>query len=167
MRGAASDFGAPRDMRIPEALRPYKQPQGVSAAVHVGERIGSKSRVHFSDRSDALVFKGRVVRYGTGGPRQRNPNPLFRTLRYHARMTKQIFTIGYEGADMDRFLTTLKDAGVATLADVRAVALSRKRGFSKSSLATRWRAVRSPMSISGPSGRPRRAVRLPGRAMAR
>jgi len=49
-------------------------------------------------------------------------------------MTKQIFTIGYEGADMDRFLTTLKDAGVATLADVRAVALSRKRGFSKSSL---------------------------------
>lgn len=35
---------------------------------------------------------------------------------------------------MDRFLTTLKDAGVATLADVRAVALSRKRGFSKSAL---------------------------------
>ena len=56
-----------------------------------------------------------------------NPNPLFRTLRYHARMTKQIFTIGYEGADMDRFLTTLKDAGVATLADVRAVALSLAR----------------------------------------
>ena len=46
----------------------------------------------------------------------------------------QIFTIGYEGADVDRFLTTLKDAGVATLADVRAVALSRKRGFSKSAL---------------------------------
>ena len=50
-------------------------------------------------------------------------------------MTKpQVFTIGYEGADVDRFLTTLKDAGVATLADVRAVALSRKRGFSKSAL---------------------------------
>ena len=46
----------------------------------------------------------------------------------------QVFTIGYEGADVDRFLTTLKDAGVATLADVRAVALSRKRGFSKSAL---------------------------------
>lgn len=27
MRGAARDFEAPRDMRIPEALRPYKQPQ--------------------------------------------------------------------------------------------------------------------------------------------
>lgn len=50
-------------------------------------------------------------------------------------MTKpRVFTIGYEGADVDRFLTTLKDAGVATLADVRAVALSRKRGFSKSAL---------------------------------
>jgi uncharacterized protein (DUF488 family) len=47
---------------------------------------------------------------------------------------RQVFTIGYEGADVDRFLTTLKDAGVATLADVRAVALSRKRGFSKSAL---------------------------------
>ena len=46
----------------------------------------------------------------------------------------QVFTIGYEGADVDRFLGTLKDAGVETLADVRAVALSRKRGFSKSAL---------------------------------
>jgi uncharacterized protein (DUF488 family) len=46
----------------------------------------------------------------------------------------KVFTIGYEGADVDRFLTTLKDAGVGTLADVRAVALSRKRGFSKSAL---------------------------------
>ena len=50
----------------------------------------------------------------------------------------QVFTIGYEGADVDRFLTTLKDAGVATLADVRAVALSRKRGFSKSALREAW-----------------------------
>ena len=46
----------------------------------------------------------------------------------------RIFTIGYEGADASRFLSTLKDEGVATLADVRAVALSRKRGFSKSAL---------------------------------
>jgi uncharacterized protein (DUF488 family) len=49
-------------------------------------------------------------------------------------MAQRVFTIGYEGADVDRFLTTLKDAGVSTLADVRAVALSRKRGFSKSTL---------------------------------
>lgn len=46
----------------------------------------------------------------------------------------QVFTIGYEGAEVDRFLTTLKDAGVATLTDVRAVAGSRKRGFAKTAL---------------------------------
>lgn len=43
----------------------------------------------------------------------------------------RIFTIGYEGADLDHFVTTLKDAGVEMLVDVRAVASSRKRGFSK------------------------------------
>src|SRR3954469_2506621 len=47
-----------------------------------------------------------------------------------------LFTIGYEGADVERFLTALKDAGVEVLADVRAVALSRKRGFSKNALKT-------------------------------
>lgn len=49
-------------------------------------------------------------------------------------MKKQAFTIGYEGAEIDRFLTVLQDAGVATLADVRAVSSSRKRDFSKSNL---------------------------------
>ena len=49
-------------------------------------------------------------------------------------MTREVYTIGYEGADVDRFLTTLKDAGVAAVADVRAVALSRKKGFSKNQL---------------------------------
>ena len=46
----------------------------------------------------------------------------------------EIFTIGYEGADSERFLLALKDAGIASVADVRAVALSRKRGFSKNVL---------------------------------
>ncbi|HEX2137128.1 MAG TPA: DUF488 domain-containing protein [Microvirga sp.] len=49
-------------------------------------------------------------------------------------MAKPLFTIGYEGADPDRFVAALKDAGVALVADVRAVALSRKRGFSKNAL---------------------------------
>ncbi|MGX7704063.1 DUF488 domain-containing protein [Methylobacterium sp. Gmos1] len=50
-------------------------------------------------------------------------------------MAKVLFTIGYEGADTERFAAALRDAGVMTLADVRAVAASRKRGFSKSALA--------------------------------
>jgi uncharacterized protein (DUF488 family) len=46
----------------------------------------------------------------------------------------RIYTIGYEGADVERFISALKGAGVEVLADVRAVALSRKRGFSKNAL---------------------------------
>src|SRR6476660_5008483 len=48
-----------------------------------------------------------------------------------------VYTIGYEGTDIERFIATLKAVGVKTLADVRAVALSRKKGFSKSALRAR------------------------------
>lgn len=47
---------------------------------------------------------------------------------------KALFTIGYEGLDPDRFTAALKSAGVSVLADIRAVANSRKPGFSKSAL---------------------------------
>lgn len=50
---------------------------------------------------------------------------------------RTIFTIGYEGTDIDRFVMTLTMAGVAVLADVRAVTVSRKRGFSKNELRAR------------------------------
>jgi len=48
-----------------------------------------------------------------------------------------LFTVGYEGTDIDRFVQTLKSVGVRQLADVRAVAVSRKAGFSKKKLAER------------------------------
>jgi uncharacterized protein (DUF488 family) len=48
-----------------------------------------------------------------------------------------VFTIGYEGTDIERFIETLKIVGVKVLADVRAVALSRKKGFSKKALKNR------------------------------
>ncbi len=44
-------------------------------------------------------------------------------------------TIGYEGTTLDAVLTTLKDAKVGLLIDVRAVPQSRKPGFSKRQLA--------------------------------
>lgn len=47
----------------------------------------------------------------------------------------KLFTIGYEGATVDAFIDTLAKAGVKTLVDVRAVAQSRKPGFSKRGLA--------------------------------
>ena len=48
-----------------------------------------------------------------------------------------VFTIGYEGTDIERFVRTLKAARIERLADVRAVAVSRKAGFSKTKLAER------------------------------
>jgi uncharacterized protein (DUF488 family) len=51
-----------------------------------------------------------------------------------------VFTIGYEGATIDSFIDTLKAVGIKTVADVRAVALSRKKGFSKSALRARLEA---------------------------
>ena len=47
----------------------------------------------------------------------------------------QIFTIGYEGATQPQLLAALRLAGVELLADVRAVPLSRRPGFSKNVLA--------------------------------
>ena len=47
----------------------------------------------------------------------------------------KIFTIGYEAVTMADFLTALKTAGVQRIIDVRALPLSRRPGFSKSSLA--------------------------------
>src|SRR5215207_10357401 len=52
--------------------------------------------------------------------------PLLLDCAMAAARKRTLFTIGYEGADVDRFL--------ATVADVRAVALSRKKGFSKNQL---------------------------------
>jgi uncharacterized protein (DUF488 family) len=47
----------------------------------------------------------------------------------------ELATIGYEGTTIDTVLATLRDAGVGLLVDVRAVAQSRKPGFSKRQLA--------------------------------
>ena len=52
-----------------------------------------------------------------------------------------IYTIGYEATTMADFLATLQAAGVARVIDVRALPLSRRPGFSKSSLAASLREV--------------------------
>jgi uncharacterized protein (DUF488 family) len=46
----------------------------------------------------------------------------------------KLFTIGYEGAAQPEVIDRLKAAGVETLVDVRAVAASRRAGFSKTIL---------------------------------
>ena len=52
-----------------------------------------------------------------------------------------LFTIGYEGRTQDEYLALLREAGVTLLADVRRNPISRKRGFSKSTLAQGCTAV--------------------------
>lgn len=47
----------------------------------------------------------------------------------------KIFTIGYEATTMADFLAVLTRAGVRRVIDVRALPLSRRPGFSKTSLA--------------------------------
>lgn len=51
-------------------------------------------------------------------------------------MPRPLFTIGYEGKTVDEFLGELGTAGVDLLIDVRAVAASRRPGFSKMALST-------------------------------
>jgi uncharacterized protein (DUF488 family) len=52
-------------------------------------------------------------------------------------MQRELFTIGYEGIDIDSFVTHLKANAIDCLIDVREIPLSRKRGFSKTSLSER------------------------------
>jgi uncharacterized protein (DUF488 family) len=47
----------------------------------------------------------------------------------------RIYTIGYEGTTQAELIAALQEAGVTLLADVRAVPLSRRPGFSKNILA--------------------------------
>ncbi|MCH8239631.1 MAG: DUF488 domain-containing protein [Proteobacteria bacterium] len=45
-----------------------------------------------------------------------------------------LYTIGYEGSVIEAFITTLQNAGVSVLVDVRDLPISRKPGFSKKKL---------------------------------
>jgi uncharacterized protein (DUF488 family) len=47
----------------------------------------------------------------------------------------ELFTIGYEGADLAAFLRRLKAEGISILVDVREIPQSRRRGFSKKQLS--------------------------------
>src|ERR1035437_10077396 len=52
----------------------------------------------------------------------------------------RLYTIGYEQASLDQVIGALKAAGVAVVVDVRAVAASRRPGFSKTMLGASLKA---------------------------
>lgn len=70
---------------------------------------------------------------------------------------RTVFTSGYEGKNIDEFLSNLMDNNIQTLVDVREIPLSRKKGFSKYALQKRLgeqnikyvhiRALGSPSSL--------------------
>jgi uncharacterized protein (DUF488 family) len=47
-----------------------------------------------------------------------------------------IYTVGYEGLDIDAFISLLVEHGVETVVDIRELPLSRKPGFSKKALSS-------------------------------
>jgi len=47
-----------------------------------------------------------------------------------------VFTIGYEGLNIDAFMSLLAEHGVDTVVDIRELPLSRKPGFSKKALSS-------------------------------
>lgn len=50
-------------------------------------------------------------------------------------MGTQLFTVGYEGKSLDAFLDHLEENAIGCLVDVREIAFSRKKGFSKTALS--------------------------------
>ncbi len=50
------------------------------------------------------------------------------------KSTKEFFTIGYEGKDINSFIEILKKNKVKILIDIREIPISRKKGFSKTLL---------------------------------
>ena len=54
---------------------------------------------------------------------------------------KTIYTIGYEGYSIEKFITKLKDSNIQQIIDVREIALSRKNGFSKGILGLELKKV--------------------------
>ena len=48
---------------------------------------------------------------------------------------RRVWTLGYEGHDVESFVATLRKARIERVVDVRELPLSRKKGFSKNVLA--------------------------------
>ena len=52
-----------------------------------------------------------------------------------------IFTVGYEGTEIEKFASKLTENAIVALIDVRKNAISRKKGFSKTKLSDKMRSI--------------------------
>lgn len=82
-------------------------------------------------------------------------------------MTTKLFTIGYEGRELDELLAILRAHDVDRLLDVRQLPLSRRRGFSKTPLGDALRAVGIEYLHVRAAGNPFRKEGEPGIAKYR
>jgi len=57
-------------------------------------------------------------------------------------MPRQLFTVGYEGTTIERFISRLHSNNINCVVDVREMPLSRKPGFSKTELSRRLNRAR-------------------------
>jgi len=60
------------------------------------------------------------------------PRPTEPKLESSMSASNHLYTLGYEGFDIDSFVARVQGAGVKAIVDVRELPLSRKKGFSKS-----------------------------------
>jgi len=61
----------------------------------------------------------------------------YTSVRTMPKSPSHLYTFGYEGLDIDAFISRLHEVGIQTILDVRELPLSRKKGFSKSSFSER------------------------------
>ena len=70
-------------------------------------------------------------------------------------MGNALFTIGYEGTNINTFIANLHDNNIEYIIDVRALPLSRKPGFSKSKLSQRLQSENIQYKHLGELGTPK------------
>jgi len=63
-------------------------------------------------------------------------HPTF-LLYFNAMKKRELFTIGYQGREIDEFVDLLKQHQITRLIDVREAPISRKKGFAKNALRDR------------------------------
>ena len=71
-------------------------------------------------------------------------------------MSKALYTIGYEGINIDSFIANLRDNNIECVIDVRALPLSRKPGFSKTQLSKKLQSLDIQYIHLGKLGTPKK-----------
>ena len=78
---------------------------------------------------------GRAKARSNGMEPRRRTSPRSARVPSRPARAQALFTVGYEGRSVEEFVSTLREQEIDRVIDVRALPLSRKRGFSKTKLS--------------------------------